>query len=100
VNACAIARARRRQGARGGETSTASYDHIVKRRFYADIGIAYLWYVDLEYRLMSVSKLRGDKWLELGIYGRDEKVRAEPFEAVEIDLAEWWEGVEEEAEEP
>jgi hypothetical protein len=27
-----------------------------------------------------------------GIFGGDEKVRAEPFEEVEIDLAEWWEG--------
>jgi hypothetical protein len=32
------------------------------------------------------------------VYGADEKVRAEPFEAVEIDLAAWWEAAGEEDE--
>jgi len=26
------------------------------------------------------------------VFGGDERVRAEPFEAVELDLAEWWQG--------
>jgi hypothetical protein len=29
-------------------------------------------------------------WLEIGVWGNDDRVRAEPFATVEIDLAELW----------
>jgi len=54
------------------------------------VGVAWLWYVDLEARTLSVSRLEGGKWLELSVHGESDKVRAEPFPAVELDLAEWW----------
>jgi Uma2 family endonuclease len=73
--------------------STVSYDLMVKRRFYAEIGVGHLWYIDPRDRVLTVSRLVDGKWVELGVHGRDEKVRAEPFDAVEIDLAAWWEGV-------
>lgn len=75
--------------------STASYDNVVKRRFYAEIGVGHIWYVDPMRRELEVCRIVDGKWLQLGIYGADEKVRAEPFEEVEIELAEWWEGSEE-----
>jgi len=75
--------------------STASYDNIVKRRFYAEVGVGHLWYVDPRDRTLRVSRLEGGKWVELGVFGADEKVRAEPFDAVEIDLAAWWEAADE-----
>jgi len=74
--------------------STASYDNIVKRRFYAEIGVGHIWYIDPVRRQLEVCRLVEGKWLQLGVYGPDEKVRAEPFEAVELDIAEWWEGAE------
>jgi Uma2 family endonuclease len=77
---------------------TRGYDQVTKRRFYAEIGVAYLWYVDTEAQSLTVSKLQDGRWLELGTYGGNEKVRAEPFEAIEIDLSAWWEDVEEAAE--
>jgi Uma2 family endonuclease len=70
--------------------STASYDSLVKRRFYAEIGVGHLWYVDPTRRELEVCRLVEGKWLQLGVFGGDERVRPEPFEAVEIDLAEWW----------
>lgn len=79
--------------------STRSYDLVVKRRFYAEIGVGYLWYIEPEGCVLTVSKLEDGKWVELGAHGRDEKVRAAPFEDVEIDLAAWWEGVPNEIEE-
>jgi Uma2 family endonuclease len=30
------------------------------------------------------------RWLEIGVHGDRDRVRAAPFDAVEIDLAEWW----------
>jgi Uma2 family endonuclease len=76
--------------------STASYDNIVKRRFYAEIGVGHICYVDMARKELEVCRLVDGKWLQLGVYGADEKVRVEPFDAVEIDLAEWWEGMEDE----
>lgn len=79
--------------------STASYDNIVKRRFYAEIGVQHIWYIDPARRQLEVCRLVEGKWLQLGVFGADEKVRAEPFVEVEIDMAEWWEGTENEEEE-
>ena len=70
--------------------STARYDNLVKRRFYAQIGVAHLWYIDPTRRELEVCRLVEGKWLQIGIFGGDERVRAEPFEAVEIELAAWW----------
>jgi Uma2 family endonuclease len=79
--------------------STASYDNIIKRRFYAEIGVRHVWYVDPARKELEVCRLVDGKWLQLGVYGADEKVRGEPFEEVEIDLAEWWDGIDEEDDE-
>lgn len=70
---------------------TRAYDLIVKRRFYAEIGVGHLWYVDPEARSLAVSRLVDGRWLELGVHGPTERVRAEPFEEVEIELSIWWE---------
>lgn len=70
--------------------SNRGYDLKVKRRFYAEIGVGHLWYVDPEARALGVSRLDDGRWVELGVYGDGDRVRAEPFEAVEIDLSEWW----------
>lgn len=73
--------------------STRSYDLTVKRRFYARIGVAFLWYVDLEARTLVVSRLVDGRWGELGWSTSDGgAIRAEPFDDVEIDLAAWWGG--------
>lgn len=72
---------------------TRGYDLLVKRRFYAEIGVSHIWYVDIEARAVTVSRLVDGKWVELGVYGGDEKIRAEPFDAIELDLAAWWEGL-------
>lgn len=70
--------------------STRSFDMLVKRRFYAEIGVTWLWYVDPEARTLSVYRRHEGHWLELGVWGNEEKVRAEPFVEVELDLGYWW----------
>jgi len=77
---------------------TASYDSIVKRRFYAEIGVAHLWTIDPARLELEVCRIVHGRWLQLGVHGADETVRAEPFEAVEVTLAEWWEGIDEDEE--
>jgi Uma2 family endonuclease len=70
--------------------SNRAYDLRVKRRFYAEIGVEHLWYIDPESHTLAVSRLHEGHWLELGVHGDTDRVRAEPFEAIEIDLAGWW----------
>jgi Uma2 family endonuclease len=71
---------------------TRSYAQEIKKPFYARIGVTWIWYVDLGAQTFTVSRLHEGKWLELGVHVGDQRVRAEPFEAVELDLAPWWSG--------
>jgi Uma2 family endonuclease len=70
--------------------STRTYDQRVKRPFYARIGVAFLWFIDVEARTLTVSKLVDGRWLELGVHGEEDRVRAEPFDAIELAVGEWW----------
>jgi Uma2 family endonuclease len=75
--------------------STRGYDQLVKRPLYAQIGVRHLWYVDPGPRVLTVSRLEQGRWVELGTHGPGDKVRAEPFEDVELELDAWFEGAEE-----
>ena len=66
---------------------------LIKRQFYAEVGVRCLWYIDPDARTLIVSRLEGARWLELGVFGGEQAVRAEPFEALEIPLGHWWEGL-------
>ncbi|HEX8826150.1 MAG TPA: Uma2 family endonuclease [Archangium sp.] len=70
--------------------STRAYDQRIKRPFYARIGVRHLWFVDLEARTLTVSELLNGRWLELGVYGEEDVIRAAPFEATELKLGEIW----------
>jgi len=70
--------------------STRGHDQRIKRPLYARAGVSHLWFIDLDGRTLSASKLVGGRWLEIGVFGEGERVRAEPFEAIEIDTSEWW----------
>ncbi len=73
---------------------TRSYDHVTKRRYYAALGVSYLWYVDPIDSTLTAARLEGGRWLELGAWNDDETVRVEPFEAIELSLSALWEGFE------
>jgi hypothetical protein len=66
---------------------------LVKRQFYAEVGVRHLWYIDPEAQTLTVSRLEGGRWLELGVFGGEQVVRAEPFEAADLALGPWWESV-------
>jgi Uma2 family endonuclease len=70
--------------------TTRAYDHVKKRPFYAQIGVAWLWYVDVEAQTVTVSRLVEGSWMEVAVHGAEEKVRLEPFPEAAIDLALWW----------
>jgi len=70
--------------------TTRRHDQLVKRPFYARVGVPYLWFVDLDGRTLTASKLQEARWVEIGIFGPDDTIRVEPFDAVEISMADWW----------
>jgi Uma2 family endonuclease len=71
-------------------SSTRSFDQRIKRPFYARIGVRHLWFIDLDARTLMVSALVGGRWVELGVYGEEDVVRAAPFDAIELKLGELW----------
>jgi Uma2 family endonuclease len=70
--------------------STRGYDQRIKRPFYARIGVAHLWYIDVEARTLTVDELVSGRWTELAVFGDDDRFRTAPFDAVEFSLGELW----------
>jgi Uma2 family endonuclease len=59
-------------------------------RIYAREGVGHLWIVDPILRTLEVYRLEEQRWIVAGTHGGDERVRAEPFDAVELDASRWW----------
>lgn len=69
---------------------TAATDRVLKMPIYAAQGVRNLWVIDPAARLLEVYRIEGGKWLLLGAHGGADRVRAEPFHEVELDLAHLW----------
>jgi Uma2 family endonuclease len=69
---------------------TAKMDRTEKMPLYAAHGVKHMWLVDPEEHILEVYRLQGEKWLLLGAHGGDDKVRAEPFDAIELELSLLW----------
>ena len=70
---------------------TFLHDRTRKMDIYARHGVPYLWFIDPVARLLETFKLEKDKWLVMKNYAGDEKVQAEPFQEIELDLSRlWW----------
>ncbi|MDI1480543.1 hypothetical protein [Polyangium sp. y55x31] len=54
------------------------------------LGVQHLWIVDRIERLLEVFALTPEGWLLRGVHHDDEKVRAAPFDAIELDLSMLW----------
>jgi hypothetical protein len=39
---------------------------------------------------LEIYRLESGRWIVAGTHAADDRVRAEPFDAVEVDLARWW----------
>lgn len=70
--------------------STGRIDRTRKRRIYARRKIAHLWMIQPLEQTLEVFRLESSGWMLADTFGGDEKVRAEPFDAVELDLSRWW----------
>lgn len=70
--------------------SSARTDRIKKMRIFADHKVPHAWIIDPVIMTLEVFKLESGKWTIQGLHEGKERVRAEPFEEVEIDLANLW----------
>jgi Uma2 family endonuclease len=70
--------------------STGRIDRSRKMRIYAREGVAHLWLVEPQIETLETYRLEDGRWVVLGTYASEDTVRAEPFSAVELDLARWW----------
>ena len=70
--------------------ATGRLDRVRKMRIYAREQVAHAWLVDPLQQTLEVYRLEGGRWLVASTHGGDEQVRAEPFEAIELQLARWW----------
>jgi Uma2 family endonuclease len=69
---------------------TAKIDRTDKQRIYAREGVQWLWFIDPLQRTLEVQRLGEDGWIVRGAWRDDARVRAEPFDAIELDLAVLW----------
>lgn len=70
--------------------STMRLDRAHKMAVYARAGVKHLWIVDPLARTLEVFALHDGRWLLLAVHADDAKVRAAPFDAVELESASWW----------
>lgn len=64
-------------------------DRVRKMRIYAREGVGHAWLISRA-RVLEVYRLHEGHWLLVDTFAGDEKVRAEPFHAIELDLSGLW----------
>jgi len=70
--------------------STEAVDRAEKLPVYAREGVGHVWLVDPKTRTLEVFRREGSAYLLLKTWRDDAKVRAEPFDAVELLLSLLW----------
>lgn len=70
--------------------STERSDRTEKLAIYAAAGVQHAWLVHPLWRTLEVFRLHEGKWLSIATHVGDAHVRAEPFDAIELDLSLLW----------
>jgi Uma2 family endonuclease len=70
---------------------TEKYDRTDKLPIYADAQVPWVWLIDPLQKTLEILRLGKDGlWILHGTHRDDARVRAEPFEAIELDLSVLW----------
>lgn len=70
--------------------STARVDRVQKMRIFAGYKVGHAWLIDPVLTTLEVFKLESGRWVLMDAFAKNEKVRAEPFHEIEIDLSNLW----------
>lgn len=73
--------------------STEKTDRAIKLPIYAREQVGHAWLVNPLLHTLEVLRLENGRWVNLGIYRDEQVIRAEPFDAIELELAVLWAGV-------
>lgn len=67
--------------------SNARHDRVTKARLYLESGVAHLWLVDPDTRVLEALVREDQRWVEAGRFSDGDRARIPPFEDVELDVA-------------
>jgi Uma2 family endonuclease len=70
--------------------STERLDRVRKLPAYARHGVAHAWLINPSTRTLEVYRREGASWVLASTHADDAIVRAEPFDAIELDLLRLW----------
>lgn len=70
--------------------STAAHDRVDKAGIYAREGVRYLWLIDPAAYTLEAHVLENDCWVRAGACKGNVRVRAVPFDAIELELGSLW----------
>jgi len=70
--------------------STEIIDRTRKLAIYAREGVAHAWLVNPALRTLEVLALESGRWVLLDTHEGEAKVRAQPFDAIELELGALW----------
>ncbi|MEE4263944.1 MAG: Uma2 family endonuclease [Desulfobacteraceae bacterium] len=70
--------------------ATVRNDRIVKMAAYARYEVQHFWLIDPRDKTLEVFRLLSGQWVKLGGFAENDRVRAEPFQEVEIKLELLW----------
>jgi Uma2 family endonuclease len=70
--------------------STEALDRGKKLQIYAREGVGHAWLLDPLAHTLEVMSLESGAWKQLGKYDGEARVRAAPFDAIELELAALW----------
>lgn len=70
--------------------STKAIDCRKKLPIYAREGVGHVWLVDPLLQTLEVLRLESQRWSVVAAHEADAKVRAEPFDAIELGLRALW----------
>jgi Uma2 family endonuclease len=69
---------------------TARMDRADKLPIYARAQVAHVWLVDPLQRMLDELRWSEGKWMIVGVHKGDDRIRAEPFDAIELELGVLW----------
>ncbi len=70
--------------------STERIDRVRKQRAYGREQVEYVWHLNPIAQTLEVFHLEIGRWVQIAVYEGEEKVHAEPFAEIELDLALLW----------
>jgi Uma2 family endonuclease len=70
--------------------STEQIDRALKLPLYAAAGVNHAWLIHPRNRTLEVLRLHDGMWLVVAVHRENERVRAEPFDAIELDMSVLW----------